>query len=61
MGEDTSGKQQQDRRTGNDRRQFTFTLHIPERRKGDDRRKSEDKEKESNTTLPKNAPEDGDS
>jgi hypothetical protein len=30
----------QDRRSGLDRRQFTYTAHIPERRCGRDRRRS---------------------
>jgi hypothetical protein len=46
-----SSLKKQDRRSGNDRRQFTFTLHIPERRKGNDRRKSEGNEKKSKTST----------
>jgi hypothetical protein len=51
---------QQERRSGNDRRQFTFTLHIPERRKGIDRRKSEGKEKRSKTSIPKDVAKNND-
>jgi hypothetical protein len=47
-----SSLDQQNRRSGNDRRQFTFTLHIPERRSGNDRRISEG-EKKSKTPMPK--------
>ena len=31
------------RRKNEDRRQFTYTVHIPERRNGSDRRKSADR------------------
>ena len=33
------------RRTGGDRRNYSYTLHIPERRKGKDRRTSDDRRK----------------
>ncbi len=35
----------QGRRSGGDRRNFSYTLHIPERRKGKDRRGGEDRRK----------------
>jgi hypothetical protein len=46
MGKDSSGKQQ-DRQSGMDRRQFTFTIHIRERRNGNERRSREGKEEKS--------------
>ena len=49
MGRDSS-REQQDRRTGKDRRQFTFTLHIPERRRGDDRRNRTGKKESPKTS-----------
>lgn len=52
MGNDSSHNQVE-RRTGKDRRQFTFTLHIPERRKGKERRGSEGKKEESKASSPK--------
>jgi len=33
------------RRSGGDRRNYSYTLHIPERRKGKDRRSSDDRRK----------------
>jgi hypothetical protein len=33
------------RRTGGDRRNFSYTLHIPERRKGKNRRSGDDRRK----------------
>ena len=33
------------RRSGRDRRDFSYTLHIPERRKGRDRRSGDDRRK----------------
>jgi len=33
------------RRTGGDRRNYSYTLHIPERRKGKDRRTGDDRRK----------------
>ena len=33
------------RRSGGDRRNFSYTLHIPERRSGKDRRSGEDRRK----------------
>jgi hypothetical protein len=36
-----------DRRSRSDRRQFSYTAHVPERRSGHDRRKSSRREKQS--------------
>ena len=33
------------RRSGSDRRNFSYTLHIPERRKGGDRRRGDNRRK----------------
>jgi len=33
------------RRSGGDRRNYSYTLHIPERRNGNDRRSGEDRRK----------------
>ena len=33
------------RRSGGDRRKYSYTLHIPERRKGQDRRAGKDRRK----------------
>jgi hypothetical protein len=33
------------RRSGGDRRNYSYTLHIPERRQGNDRRSGEDRRK----------------
>jgi len=49
MGNDSSRKQP-DRRSGTDRRQFIFALHIPERRKGNDRRYPEGQKEKSKTS-----------
>lgn len=38
------------RRKNNDRRQFSYTCHIPERRSGIDRRGGEDRRKDSRYT-----------
>ncbi len=35
------------RRKNNDRRQFSYTCHIPERRSGTDRRAGDDRRKDS--------------
>lgn len=35
------------RRKNNDRRQFSYTCHIPERRSGSDRRAGEDRRKDN--------------
>ncbi len=35
------------RRKNNDRRQFSYTCHIPERRSGGDRRAGEDRRKDN--------------
>ena len=46
----TSGKtdtRQRDRRSKVDRRKFSYTEYIPERRSHDDRRKDEDEEENS--------------
>ena len=37
------------RRSGSDRRNYSYTLHIPERRKGGDRRIVDDRRKFSRT------------
>jgi len=37
------------RRSGGDRRNYSYTLHIPERRLGNDRRSGEDRRKISRT------------
>jgi hypothetical protein len=37
------------RRSGGDRRNYSYTLHIPERRNGTDRRSGEDRRKISRT------------
>jgi len=37
------------RRSGGDRRNYSYTLHIPERRYGNDRRSGEDRRKISRT------------
>jgi len=43
------------RRTGTDRRIFSYTLHIPERRNGNDRRSGDDRRKTSRTkAMPRN-------
>jgi len=40
--EDTHANDKQNRRTGIDRRQFSYTHHLPERREGKDRRRDDD-------------------
>jgi len=45
--EDTQSKDSQNRRTGIDRRQFSYTHHLPERRAGKDRRRDDDNHKAS--------------
>ena len=41
------------RRSGGDRRNYSYTLHIPERRKGKDRRDGDDRRKfPRNKSLP---------
>jgi len=37
------------RRSGGDRRNYSYTLHIPERRGGNDRRRGEDRRKIART------------
>ena len=49
MGEDISCKRS-DRRSGIDRRQMTFSLHIPERRSGNERRAPDGLKDESKTS-----------
>jgi hypothetical protein len=50
MGKNSTPKQK-DRRSRYDRRQFTFTLHIPERRSGKDRRQPALQEDKSKTVI----------
>ncbi len=38
-------KKIKDRRSGHDRRQFSYTVHIPERRNNGDRRSGKDRRK----------------
>jgi hypothetical protein len=45
--EDTQSKDSQNRRTGIDRRQFSYTHHLPERRAGKNRRQDDDNHKAS--------------
>ena len=40
--EDTHPKDKENRRVGIDRRQFSYTHHLPERRAGKDRRRDDD-------------------
>ncbi len=40
------------RRSGGDRRNYSYTLHIPERRTGKDRRSGNDRRKFSRTFTP---------
>ncbi len=42
------------RRIGLERRRFSYTLHVPERRSGDDRRAAEDRRK-----TPRKVPDNG--
>jgi hypothetical protein len=39
----------EDRRSGNERRQYNFALHLPERRKHAERRKSSDSKQNENS------------
>jgi len=41
--EDTRSSNKENRRIGIDRRQFSYTQHLPERRDGKDRRRYDDK------------------
>ncbi len=38
-------KKTTDRRSGTDRRQFDYTIHLPERRRGKDRRRDKNEKK----------------
>jgi hypothetical protein len=40
------------RRSGGDRRTYSYTLHVPERRSGDERRESEDRRKAPRYKIP---------
>ena len=40
--EDTHSNDRQNKRTGIDRRQFSYTHYLPERRDGEDRRRADD-------------------
>jgi hypothetical protein len=40
--EDTHSNDKQNKRIGIDRRQFSYTHHLPERRDGKDRRRDDD-------------------
>lgn len=40
--EDAQASEKENRRTGIDRRQFSYTHHLPERRDGEDRRQDDD-------------------
>ena len=40
--EDTHSNGKQNKRIGIDRRQFSYTHHLPERRDGEDRRRDDD-------------------
>ena len=40
--EDTHSNDRQNKRIGIDRRQFSYTHHLPERRNGEDRRRADD-------------------
>ncbi len=40
--EDTDSNDKENRRIGVDRRQFSYTHHLPERRDGKDRRRDDD-------------------
>jgi hypothetical protein len=44
---DTHPKDKENRRIGIDRRQFSYTHHLPERRAGKDRRRDDDNSKAS--------------
>ena len=45
--EDTNSRDSQNQRTGLDRRQFSYTHYLPERRAGKDRRRDDDNQKAS--------------
>jgi len=45
--EDTHPKDKENRRIEIDRRQFSYTLYLPERRAGKDRRRDDDNSKDS--------------
>jgi len=40
------------RRSGGDRRTYSYTMHFPERRSGEDRRKSKDRRKTPRYKIP---------
>ena len=40
------------RRSGGDRRNYSYTLHVPERRNGGDRREGEDRRKAPRYKIP---------
>ena len=40
------------RRSGGDRRTYSYTMHFPERRSGEERRKSKDRRKTPRYKLP---------
>ncbi|MBT8331052.1 MAG: hypothetical protein KJP06_01870 [Deltaproteobacteria bacterium] len=40
------------RRSGGDRRTYSYTMHFPERRSGEDRRKKEDRRKTPRYQIP---------
>ena len=42
------------RRSGGDRRTYSYTMHFPERRTGEDRRKSKDRRKIPRYRIPVN-------
>ena len=46
---DTQSHEKDNRRTGIDRRQFSYTHHLPERRGEDDRRREKDENSVSET------------
>ncbi len=45
-------QKKQDRRSGYDRRQFSYTIHIPERRSQKDRRSGKDRRRDQNRRRP---------
>ena len=48
--EDTHSNDRQNKRIGIDRRQFSYTHHLPERRDGEDRRRTDDSNHVSDDT-----------
>ena len=42
------------RRSGGDRRTYSYTLHVPERRSGNDRRQGQDRRKAPRYKIPTN-------